>query len=99
LLQQYSLPALTVLVAPHHGSKTSSSQNFVNQTKPMHVVFSTGYRHHFGHPHQQVVRRYKVSGSELWNTALDGVTSFEWHSNGNLIIQTARANGHQYWWR
>jgi competence protein ComEC len=77
LLKRYKMPAITVLVAPHHGSQTSSSQAFVDQLQPAHVVFSAGYRHHFGHAHTNVVNRYKVLGSELWNTAIDGGISFE----------------------
>jgi competence protein ComEC len=99
LLKRYKLPAITVLVAPHHGSQTSSSQAFVDQLQPAHVVFSAGYRHHFGHPHSNVVNRYKVLGAELWNTAMDGGISFEWDDNGKLLIKTARGDGYQYWWR
>jgi competence protein ComEC len=99
LLKRYKLPDITVLVAPHHGSQTSSSQAFVDHLQPAHVVFSAGYRHHFGHPHSNVVNRYKVLGSELWNTAIDGGISFEWDDSGKLLIQTARGDGYQYWWR
>ena len=99
LLKRYKLPDITVLVAPHHGSQTSSSQAFVDHLQPAHVVFSVGYRHHFGHPHSNVVNRYKVLGSELWNTAIDGGISFEWDDGGKLLIQTARGDGYQYWWR
>lgn len=65
----------------------------------MHVVFSAGYRHHFGHPHSDVIKRYKDLGSVLWSTALDGGISFEWNANGDLLIDTARTSGYQYWWR
>lgn len=99
LLKRYKLPDITVLVAPHHGSQTSTSQAFVDHLQPAHVVFSAGYRHHFGHPHSNVVNRYKVLGSELWNTAIDGGISFEWDDSGKLLIQTARGDGYQYWWR
>ena len=99
LLKRYNLSNITVLVAPHHGSKTSSSDYFVNQLKPLHVVFSAGYRHHFGHPHKDVVSRYKNSGAVLWNTALDGGISFEWDANGGLSVASARKSGLQYWWR
>ena len=98
-LQHYNLPPVTVLVAPHHGSKTSSSKPFVDQLQPKHVVFSAGYRHHFGHPHIDVVDRYKASGSKLWNTASSGSVSFEWDINGDLEILTARKHKPKYWWR
>jgi competence protein ComEC len=98
-LQHYNLPPVTVLLAPHHGSKTSSSKPFVDQLQPQHVVFSAGYRHHFGHPHIDVVNRYKASGSKLWNTASSGSVSFEWDINGDLEILTARKHKPEYWWR
>lgn len=99
LLAYYKLPTIDVLVAPHHGSKTSSSQDFVDRLKPMHVIFSAGYRHHFGHPHRDIVNRYIESGAKLWNTALDGGISFEWDAKGDLSINRARASGLRYWWR
>ena len=49
---------------------------FVEQLQPQHVVFSAGYRHHFGHPHADVVERYVDSGAKAWNTASDGGISF-----------------------
>lgn len=99
LLQYYNLPSVSVLVAPHHGSKTSSSQPFVDRLKPLHVVFSAGYRHHFGHPHNDVLLRYKASGAHLWHTALDGGISFEWSASGDVAIKTARESRAKYWWR
>lgn len=78
---------------------SSSSQLFVDRLKPLHVVFSAGYRHHFGHPHRDVLSRYKKSGAKLWNTALDGGITFEWNANGDVVIETARESGAKYWWR
>lgn len=98
-LKHYNLPPVTVLLAPHHGSKTSSSKLFVDRLKPQHVVFSAGYRHHFGHPHIDVVNRYREMGSRLWNTASSGSISFEWNIDGELDILTARKHKYAYWWR
>jgi competence protein ComEC len=63
LLTEHRLPEVDILLAPHHGSKTSSTAAFVTAIKPAHVVFSAGYRHQFGHPHQDVQRRYAEAGS------------------------------------
>lgn len=90
---------LTVLVAPHHGSKTSSTTDFVNRLQPQHVVFSAGYRHHFGHPHPQVVNRYQRQGSRLWRTAEQGALTLVWDQSGNLQIVSAREHGWRFWWR
>lgn len=68
-----SLPDdVTLLVAGHHGSHTSSSAAWVAATNPQHVLFSAGRDNSHGHPHDDVVRRFREAGSCLWNTAIDG---------------------------
>ena len=61
--------AAPVLVVPHHGSRTSSSEEFLVALKPLLALVSAGYRSRFGHPHPDVVRRYIEQGVELVNTA------------------------------
>lgn len=81
---------VTLLVAPHHGSKSSSSREFIRYTSPQHVVFSSGYKHHYGHPHRDVVARYKNSGAEIWSTAEHGAVSFSWTVDGELKVRSRR---------
>ncbi|WP_444931184.1 DNA internalization-related competence protein ComEC/Rec2 [Microbulbifer sp. SSSA002] len=71
-------PAVDVLVAPHHGSRSSSSPALLAWAKPKRVVFSSGFRHHFGHPHPDVVKRYRYSGVSVFNTADSGAIEFFW---------------------
>ena len=99
LLENYQLPPIDLLVAPHHGSKASSGQNFVEQLMPTHVVFSGGYGHHFGHPHPEVVARYSRFGSKLWSSAKNGAVTFEWDDDGNLKVLTAKEAILPVWWR
>lgn len=66
-----------ILIAPHHGSKTSSSQSFINAVKPQYVVFTTGFLNRWNMPHQSVIQRYQKSGVKIYNTALDGMVQFE----------------------
>ena len=61
-----------VLIAPHHGSRTSSTPDFVRAVAPRLVIFSVGYRNRFGHPHPAVVRRYREQGGERIRTDLAG---------------------------
>ncbi|MFC3390480.1 DNA internalization-related competence protein ComEC/Rec2 [Aidingimonas halophila] len=61
-----------VLVAGHHGSKTSSGRRFLEALSPRHVVFSAGRDNPFGHPDDTIVRRFRQQGSCLWSTASDG---------------------------
>ena len=99
LLERYLWPPITLMIAPHHGSKTSSSRTFVEQLKPQHAVFSAGYRHQYRHPHQTVVNRYREVGSQLWNTAQHGAITFTWHSDKQLEVTHTRSIGGKYWWR
>lgn len=90
---------LSLLVAPHHGSKTSSSPRFVAATQPTHVVFSSGYGHQFGHPHADVVQRYMQVDSAVWLTSEQGAVSFTWDRQGQLNIATERSLQPDRWWR
>ncbi|MFK7864030.1 MAG: DNA internalization-related competence protein ComEC/Rec2 [Pseudohongiellaceae bacterium] len=67
----------SLLIAPHHGSKTSSSYPFIKTVKPAQVVFSSGYRNRFNHPAEEVSQRYRQMGIATYNTARDGLLSFE----------------------
>lgn len=53
---------LTVLKAGHHGSKTSSSESFVEHTNPQLTIFSVGLNNRYGHPHQVVKERFTSRG-------------------------------------
>ncbi len=67
---------VNVLVAAHHGSKTSSSQAFIDAVAPKHVIFSAGYKNRYGHPHRTVVQRFEGAAAKLWMTAEHGAVRF-----------------------
>ncbi len=52
----------TVMIAPHHGSRTSSIAPFIDAVQPRLAVFQAGYRNRFGHPAPDVVDRYRARG-------------------------------------
>ena len=64
--------AAEVLIAPHHGSKTSSTAEFIQAVGAQHVIFTVGYRNRFGHPHPAVIERYQASGARLWRSDESG---------------------------
>ncbi|MCD6047689.1 MAG: hypothetical protein K0S08_1336 [Gammaproteobacteria bacterium] len=67
--------ASDVIIAPHHGSKTSSSEAFIHTVHPAWVVYATGYRNRFHFPNNEVVERYQAMQTQSIDTALDGETS------------------------
>lgn len=60
------------LLAPHHGSRTSSSQAFIDAVGAQHVLITRSRHNAFGHPHPQVLARYQAAGVEVHDTALRG---------------------------
>ncbi|MDD5301001.1 MAG: DNA internalization-related competence protein ComEC/Rec2 [Gallionella sp.] len=89
------LPA-TLLVVPHHGSKTSSTAEFVAATLPDYAVFTVGYRNHFGHPKPEVLQRYADSGAELLRSDEDGAILAEMNTQG-LQVERYRKTHRRYW--
>jgi competence protein ComEC len=65
-----------VIKVPHHGSRSSSTETFVNASHPRYAVISVGRHSHFGHPHKEVVDRWKAAGAEVMTTGERGMISF-----------------------
>ena len=74
-----------VLSVPHHGSKTSSSQNFIKQVAPKIGLISAGYRSRFGHPKPEVIMRYQDLNIELLDTVNYGAVSLAFPANNQDI--------------
>lgn len=66
-----------IVKAPHHGSKTSSTEAFIARTNPQFVIFSTGKNNRFSFPHEEVRERYKKYGAQSFTTHSDGEISIE----------------------
>lgn len=72
LLNNNAVLQADILVAPHHGSNSSSSSAFIQVVDPRLAIFSAAYRSRFGHPHKKVLKRYKDAGVKWLNTATCG---------------------------
>ena len=66
-----------IIVAPHHGSATSSTQDFVNMVKPQYVLFPVGYLNRFHFPAAAVVERYAAIGAHLFQVQATGAITFK----------------------
>jgi competence protein ComEC len=86
-----------VLVAPHHGSKTSSTPEFVRGVAPQSVIFPVGYRNRFGHPHEDAAARYRGLGSRMYRTDRDGALTVTFETGGAISIEPYRAVYRRYW--
>lgn len=93
----------TVLLAPHHGSKTSSSAEFLAAVQPEVVLVQSGYRNRYGHPAAEVMSRYRAMGAASERTPpLEIVDSphcgaFNWRSGLPHNGICARTQGRRYW--
>ncbi len=88
----------TVLVVPHHGSKTSSSEPLLNAVQPRYAIVQAGWKNQYGHPHPHVVERYKARGVELFNTAQTGAMQwiFKQSESSPALILASEAR-QRYW--
>lgn len=66
-----------ILKVAHHGSRNSSSPEFVAELNPYYSVISCGYLNHFNHPSPQTIKKLKTSGSIICRTDLEGAAVFE----------------------
>ncbi|MGH8582191.1 MAG: DNA internalization-related competence protein ComEC/Rec2 [Gammaproteobacteria bacterium] len=66
-----------ILVAPHHGSHSSSSPEFIEAVAPAYVLFPVGYRNRYGFPAADIVARYTARGARVYNSAAEGMIRFE----------------------
>lgn len=87
----------TILVAPHHGSRTSSTLPFVQAVKAEHVIFTTGYRNRYNFPRNDVVERYRTRNALIYNTADTGAVTFKISPENIEEIHLFREDN-QYWW-
>lgn len=85
-----------VLLAPHHGSRTSSTLAFLEAVQPQWVVVAAGYRNRFGHPRADVLGRYAAAGARVLRTDLDGAVTVRL-APGGVQAQGERAAQPRYW--
>lgn len=97
LLAHNSIEHVDILLAPHHGSRTSSTQSFVEKIQPNTVIYSAGYHNQFGHPHKDVKARYSLIGARQMNTAFSGALEFNWDAGVLSSQYEYRTFSQRYW--
>ncbi len=84
-----------VLLVPHHGSKTSSSAAWLDAVQPSLAIVQSGYRNRFGHPAEEVRRRYVEHGVAVIDSPHCGAV--HWHSESPRQWKCERTIGRRYW--
>jgi competence protein ComEC len=85
-----------LLIAPHHGSKSSSTAGFAAAVSPLRVIFASGWHNRFDHPRPEVVRRYGDCGAHLEMTGEDGAITVYRLGEG-LAVERWRERGSGFW--
>jgi competence protein ComEC len=98
ILERGSLAATDVVVVPHHGSRTSSSEAFVSALEPRWAVVSAGHRNRWGFPAAPVVARWQAAGAEVLRTADSGAVEFELRPGEPLAAPTRWRIAHRRAW-
>ncbi|MDP1935997.1 MAG: DNA internalization-related competence protein ComEC/Rec2 [Hylemonella sp.] len=96
LLKPSSDVLATALIAGHHGSRTSSLTLFVEQVQPQISVFTMGYRNRFGHPHPQVVARFREQGTRILRSDTSGLIKLTF-SEAGVTTTEYRPSRRHYW--
>jgi competence protein ComEC len=87
-----------VMLVPHHGSRTSSSAEFIAAVAPRWAIVPAGYRNRFGHPVREVMERYRSAGVQVMRTDLDGAVEVRLGENQIQVIPE-RSRTPRYWRR
>jgi competence protein ComEC len=85
ILNKYNITDIDVLKVGHHGSKTSSGKEFINEINPKYSVISVGRNNRYGHPNKEVLDNLK--NSKIYRTDQDGSIMFK-IKNNKLKIET-----------
>jgi competence protein ComEC len=86
-----------ILVAPHHGSKTSSTTEFIGAVAPRYVLFPVGYRNRYHHPNRDVAGRYASLDIAALDSPTSGAVEFRLREAG-MELAPYRARHKRYWY-
>ena len=85
IIDKYNISDIDVLKVGHHGSKTSSSKEFINEINPNYSIISVGKNNRYGHPNKEVLENLK--DSKIYRTDKDGSIMFK-IKNNKLKVET-----------
>lgn len=93
----FSTRPTTLLIAAHHGSRSSSSEFFVQAVRPRWVAYTVGYRNRFGHPHPEVEQRFERVGARAVRTDRSGASTWRMRAGAGVDVEQSRIEQARYW--
>lgn len=87
-----------IIIVPHHGSRTSSSIDFIQAVNPQYALIPAGYLNAYGHPKSDIVERYQSLGITVLDTIQHGAISFTLGSNPKMEPPQLYRIEHQNFW-
>jgi competence protein ComEC len=88
-----------VLIVPHHGSRSSSSTAFIRRVQPELAVFTVGHRNRFSHPAPEVVRRYRLAGAMMLDSAASGQIRVRLDPTRGIVRVVEWRRQRPRWWQ
>lgn len=97
IVNQQRCLAVDVVIAPHHGSGTSSSASLVKASSPSYVVFAAGFNNRWGFPLKSVENRWRMVGSKALVTGQTGAVTIRFEGDGAGQIHLERIRNKRIW--
>ena len=86
-----------VLIAPHHGSKTSSTLDFIQAVNAKQVIFTVGYFNRFKHPKLEILERYQAGEAEVFRSDYSGALLLNFNAAQGIQTEQWRRTHRKYW--
>ena len=96
-LRTTNLKPHRMVFVPHHGSKTSSSTEFIAAVVPELAIATTGLGNRFGFPREEIRQRYISAGSRFWSTGECGAVRVHLSADGLIDAKSARRTRNKIW--
>ena len=84
IIDKYNIPDIDVLKVGHHGSRTSSSEEFIDEIKPKYSIISVGKNNRYSHPNKEALEN--LNNSKIYRTDQDGSIIFKIKNNKLKIV-------------
>ena len=90
--------AATVLVVPHHGSKTSSTPDFIAAVQPTVALIAAGYRNRYRLPAAEIVERYRHAGAKPLVSGQEGMLSLRFSASRGVELSSRYRRDQRHYW-